>query len=86
MNQVDIKNSIITFLKKGNPLLKKEKLIPHNKSLLQLGLIDSFAFLELVEFIEKKFNVKISDNEITPENFGSLNLMSKLIYSKISKK
>jgi len=85
MTQVKIKNTIIEFLKKGNPLLRKQSSIPHDKSLLQLGLIDSFAFLELVEFIEKKFKVKIRDDEITLERFGSLNLTSKLIFNKILK-
>jgi len=84
MTANQIKNIIVGFLENGNPLLKK-KTIPHDKSLLQLGLIDSFAFLELVDFVEKKFSIKIKNNEITPEKFGSLNLISRLIFNKISK-
>ena len=77
-----IKNQIIDFLKKGNPLLKDKKKIPTDISLLQAGYIDSFGFLELVSFIEKKFKITIKDEEITPEKFGSLNKMSTLIKSK----
>ena len=79
-----IKKIIIEFLKKGNPLLAKVKKIPEDESLLWLGYIDSYAVIELIEFIEKRFKVKIEDDEITPELFGSLNKMSKLVLKKIN--
>ena len=79
-----IKKKIIKFLKKGNPILVRVKKIPEDKSLLELGYIDSFAVIELTEFIEKRFKVKIKDDEITPELFGSLNKMYNLILQKIN--
>jgi len=78
-----IKDDIIYFLKKGNPIISRLKKIPENESLLKLGYLDSFGLMELIEFIEKKFHVKINDNEITLEAFGSLEKMSNLIKKKI---
>ena len=51
-------------------------------SLLDQGIIDSLGVLNLVEFLEKEFNIKIGDDEVTPENLGSINLMVKFIEKK----
>ena len=83
ISEIEIKNIIINFLKKGNPIIAKLKKIPEDQSLVQLGYIDSFGLIELIEFIESKFKIKINDREITPEVFGSLKKMSKLVYKKI---
>ena len=86
MKEEFIKKKIIDFLKKGNPIIRKLKKIPLDQSLLKRGYIDSFAFIELISFMEKSFDIKIDDKEITPENFGSLNKMSKVIHIKIAKR
>ena len=80
----EIQEKIINFLKKGNPLLKDVKKIPLDKSLLEMGLIDSFALIELVGFIEKFYKIEIKDNELTKEKFGSIIKMSNLIIKKIN--
>ena len=79
----EIKITIINFLKKGNSIIAKLKKIPEDQSLVQLGYLDSFGVIELIEFIEKKFKIKINDSEITPEVFGSIEKMSKLVSKKI---
>ncbi len=79
----EIKITIINFLKKGNPIIANLKKIPEDQSLVQLGYLDSFGVIELIQFIENKFKIKINDSEITPEVFGSLEKMSKLVSKKI---
>tara|TARA_Y100000389_G_C17463542_1_gene523615 strand:- start:365 stop:637 length:273 start_codon:yes stop_codon:yes gene_type:complete len=80
---IQIQKKIITYLKTGNPLLQNKKKIPIDKSLLELGLIDSFGVIELVGFIEKNFKIQINDNELTKQKFGSILKMSKLISNKL---
>ena len=46
------------------------------------GLIDSFGIIDLVEFLEKSQKVKILDDEITKEKFGSINKMVDVVYKK----
>ena len=77
---------LITYLKKGNPSLSKIKEIPLDKSLVELGYMDSFGVIDTVTFIENKWKIKIEDEELTKEKFGSINKMVNLIYHKISKK
>jgi len=80
------KNKIIretlSFLKLGNPSLKAKK-IPLNSSLLKLGLVDSFGVIEIVTFLEKKYNISIDDKEITYAKFGSINKMAILVLKKL---
>lgn len=83
LNKKHIQNKIIEYLKTGNPLIKKNTKIPLNKSLLELGLVDSFGIIELVGFIEKTFKIEINDQDLTKQRFGSIEKMSELIINKL---
>tara|TARA_Y100000590_G_C15129647_1_gene791966 strand:- start:18 stop:281 length:264 start_codon:yes stop_codon:yes gene_type:complete len=47
--------------------------IPLNQSLVEEGIIDSYGIIELIEFLESEFDVAIPDEDITKQNFGSIN-------------
>ena len=82
----EIMSDLLIFLKKGNPLIAEEKNLPNNKSLVELGLMDSFGVVEVVSYFEKKYGITIQDNEITKKLFGSINKMVNLVHLKIKKK
>ena len=77
-----ISDELLKYLKMGNPLIANLKKIPLNESLVELGYVDSFGIIDLVEFLEKSQKVKIHDDEITKEKFGSINKMVNMIYKK----
>lgn len=81
IKQEKIISEILDFLKLGNPSIKKKK-IPLNKSLMELGYLDSFGIIELVTYLEKKYDIKVEDNEITLEIFGSIEKMADLVIKK----
>ena len=56
--------------------------LPRDESLVELGFLDSYAVVELVEFLEKNWNIAILNEEITREKMGSLNKMAALILQK----
>jgi acyl carrier protein len=62
--------------------VSKSTHIPLDESLLAAGIIDSFAIIELAEFIESKWKIKIEDSEFIGMNFGSLHKMAAFILSK----
>jgi acyl carrier protein len=41
-------------------------------SLIEAGLIDSTGVLELVGFLEEKFTIRITNEELLPENLDSI--------------
>ena len=59
-----------------------EQLLTSDKDLVSYGIIDSLGILKLTAFIEEKFKIKMTDEDIVPENFRTLSSISKLIESK----
>lgn len=51
-------------------------------SLLELGVIDSVTMVDLITFLEARFQVRIDDDDMTPENFDSLSAIVALVESK----
>lgn len=41
--------------------------------------LDSVGFVEMRVLCEQRFNIEISDNDYTPENFTSIRLLANLI-------
>jgi acyl carrier protein len=52
--------------------------------LIQRGVVDSMGILGLVSFIEGEFGVRIEDEELVPQNFGTISGMARLVASKAS--
>ena len=52
-------------------------------SLLEEGLIDSTGVLELVTFIEARFDVTVEDEELVPDNLDSINRLITFIEAKV---
>ena len=77
-----ISDELLKYLKMGNPLIANLKKIPLNESLVELGYLDSFGVVDLVEFLEKSQKVKIHDDEISKAKFGSINKMVNTVYKK----
>ncbi len=79
MRTIEILKQFITeeFVSDGDANDLKE-----NQSLLESGIIDSLGIMKLLVFIEEKFQLKVSDEELIPENFETLSTIAKLISQK----
>ena len=51
-------------------------------SFLEKGIIDSTGILELVALLEGKYGVKITNNELEPENLDSINKLVRFLGRK----
>lgn len=51
-------------------------------SLISIGVIDSMGVLELVEFVEEEFGIRVGDDEITEENLDSLAAITTYVLRK----
>lgn len=56
--------------------------IADDDNLIENGVIDSLGIFQLVAFLEERFGVTIGDEEITPENFGSVTAIERLVASR----
>ena len=51
-------------------------------SFLESGLIDSTGVLELVAFLEEKFQIKVEDEDLIPANLDSVNALIRFVEGK----
>jgi len=70
--QMLIEEKIKSFIQDNFLLGDKNKVIKEDESFLQGGTIDSTGVLELVNFIEETYKIKVEDEELIPENLDSI--------------
>lgn len=75
----DVRNFIIENFLFGDGANLKE-----DTSFLENGIIDSTGILELITYLEEKYNIQIEDNELIPENLDSLNNVAGFLEKKLN--
>lgn len=50
--------------------------------LIETQVIDSMGIFEVVDFVEREFMVAILDEDLVPENFGTISGIARLIAAK----
>ena len=63
------------YVPEGEPL-------PDDGSLLDRGVIDSTGVLELIGFIEERYELAIADEEVLPENLDSIASITRFVGQK----
>lgn len=56
--------------------------LPHDQDLLAADLIDSLAITELVTFLETSYGIRVGDEDLTPENFKSVDSITAFVTRK----
>lgn len=59
-----------------------DRVVALDEQLLDTGVIDSAGIFELVAFVESTFGVEISDEEVVPEHFETIQSITALVESK----
>jgi acyl carrier protein len=50
------------------------------------GIIDSTGVIELVDFLEKSFDISVEDEELIPQNLSSLQKIDDFLSKKLAQK
>ncbi len=53
-------------------------------SFMDTGLIDSTGILEVVTFLEDKYELEVDDDDLTPENFDTVGNIATYVTGKLS--
>lgn len=61
---------------------KNESALDYDASLLEGGIIDSTAILQLITYLQDEFKVSISNTDIVPENFDTVNSIANFIEAR----
>lgn len=73
MSNTKIHEEIQEFIGTLNPKAKGD--IDFSANLLESQVVDSVAMMDLIVWFEEHFNMSIDPEDLTPENFGSVNAM-----------
>lgn len=69
----------------SNFILSSNLKLGDGDSFLDLQLVDSTGFLELVGFIEERFGIKVADDEMVPDNLDSLDAIDRFLKIKLAR-
>ena len=64
--------------------MRRDYALQDSTSLLGDGVLDSMGVMELVQFLESTFGIEVGEEDITEENFGSLQAVSRYVHSRQS--
>lgn len=56
----------------------------NNASFIQEGIIDSMGVMELATFVNAEFGIQVDPQDVTPDNFDSVNKLAGYIRRKLA--
>jgi acyl carrier protein len=82
MNGEPVKDELRRFIVENYLAGDASDPVGDDDSFLQKGIIDSIGVIELTQFVQERYGIKIEVKEIVPENFDTLRNLEKYIASK----
>jgi len=77
----EIKSRVLTLVRK----ITENSTISENSLLLDEGWIDSLTAVILLDELEVEFSIKMDTDELTHENFNTIENISKLILKQVER-
>jgi acyl carrier protein len=68
----DVRRAVRAYIEDNFLYMRPDLELRDGDGLLELGVVDSLGFVELVEEVQALFGISVRDVDITEENFGSI--------------
>lgn len=81
-----VKKEIESYLTKQFLFEFDDQNITAETDLFTSGVIDSFGCVELVSFLEKKYKIKVTDDELLSDSIRSVHALVDFIEGKVNEK
>jgi acyl carrier protein len=78
----DARNQLRQFILNNYLFTDDQAALTDDASFLDNGILDSMGILELIDFLDETFSVKVAGDELVPENLDSVNSVLKFLASK----
>jgi acyl carrier protein len=82
IDQQEIQKTVREFIQK-NFIFDPATVLVDNESLLGSGVIDSTGVLELIGYLEEKFQLTFEDSELIGENFDTISKITAFLKKKL---
>lgn len=76
-----VREKIRTFITSNFPVADPAAL-EDQTSLLDTGVVDSTGVLEVIEFIQEEFGIRVNGDEMEPSNLGSVANLVAYVHRK----
>jgi acyl carrier protein len=73
---------ITQFIRENFIAGRSDVIIDPDQSLIESGIMDSTGVLELVEFLESTYEIRVEDEELVPENLETISNILKFLQTK----
>ena len=80
---MDIRSTLRKFINENFLISEKDNTLEDSSSFLETGVVDSTGILEIVEFLEEKFEITIEDEELVPEYLDSIENLTNFLNKKL---
>ena len=80
----EIVEKLRQYMEKNFPLFSLQD-VSMSDDLIEKGIIDSLGYLEIINYVEDKFDITVKDSEVTPENFQSIDTIASYIQNRLSR-
>jgi acyl carrier protein len=82
MSEEDVLRRTRVYITENFLYMRKNFVLEDGDLLLARRVIDSLGVMELVEFVEREFAVKLEPWEITEDNLGSVRAIARFVLAK----
>ena len=76
-----VSERVRAFILERFPLARRREL-RNNDHLLESGILDSLGVLDVVSFVEQEFAITVSDEELVPEYFQTIECLASFVKKK----
>lgn len=80
-----VQERIETFVLDQLLLGDADRMPAHGDSLIETGVIDSTGVLELIEFLEAEFGIRVADDETVPGNLDGIERLAAFVERKVAR-
>lgn len=78
----DLKTELRKFFQDNFIMGAVAKAFADSDSFMELHILDSTGFLELIAHLEESYGIQVKDEEMVPENLDSLNSVAAFVTRK----
>jgi len=77
-----LRTEVRNFIEETFLYMHPDVVLADEEELLTRGLVDSLGFVELVEEVQARYGIEVTDVEITEQNFGSIDAIVAYVERK----
>ena len=79
---MSVRTELRAFVEDSFLYLRPDLELGDDDRLLELGVVDSLGFVEIVEEVQSRYGESVRDTDITEENFGSIAAIAAFVEAR----